>query len=104
MRGISSQAMVLVAHSHDDPGQVEIVRPPTEAQPGDKVCFFQDQQDIRAPLEPVMNPKKKIFETVQPHLSIRSGDGVVMFQSLHPLHVPGKGFLSVPSIRKGTIS
>ena len=44
-------------------GGVEFVNPPTGSQPGDRV-FFEGFEDKTA-LE-VLNPKKKIFETVQP--------------------------------------
>ncbi|GAA6002173.1 uncharacterized protein JCM10292_000791 [Rhodotorula paludigena] len=64
MRGIKSFAMVLCATSPDgkDSG-VEFVDPPAGSQPGDRVYFtsFADKQ----PLE-LLNPKKKIFEAVQP--------------------------------------
>ncbi|GAA6027264.1 hypothetical protein JCM8097_002538 [Rhodosporidiobolus ruineniae] len=64
MRGVKSFAMVLCASSKDgkDAG-VEFVDPPAGSQPGDRVYFegFADKQ----PLE-VLNPKKKIFEAVQP--------------------------------------
>ncbi|GJN89229.1 hypothetical protein Rhopal_002208-T1 [Rhodotorula paludigena] len=64
MRGIKSFAMVLCATSPDgkDSG-VEFVDPPAGSQPGDRVYFtsFADRQ----PLE-LLNPKKKIFEAVQP--------------------------------------
>jgi len=42
---------------------VEFVDPPAGSQPGDRV-FFEGMQD-RTALE-LLNPKKKIFETVQP--------------------------------------
>ncbi|GAA5835674.1 hypothetical protein JCM11251_002993 [Rhodosporidiobolus azoricus] len=64
MRGIKSFAMVLCASSKEgkDAG-IEFVDPPAGSVPGDRVYFegFADKQ----PLE-VLNPKKKIFETVQP--------------------------------------
>ncbi|GAA5857450.1 hypothetical protein JCM8547_009277 [Rhodosporidiobolus lusitaniae] len=64
MRGIKSFAMVLCASSPEgkDAG-IEFVDPPAGSVPGDRVYFegFKDKQ----PLE-LLNPKKKIFETVQP--------------------------------------
>lgn len=44
-------------------GGVEFVNPPPGSQPGDRV-FFEGFEDKTA-LE-LLNPKKKIFETVQP--------------------------------------
>ncbi|GAA5982015.1 hypothetical protein JCM10908_004704 [Rhodotorula pacifica] len=64
MRGVKSFAMVLCATSPDgkDSG-VEFVDPPAGSQPGDRVYFegFQDKTALE-----LLNPKKKIFETVQP--------------------------------------
>lgn len=63
MRGVKSFAMVLCATSKEgkDAG-VEVVNVPEGSQVGDRVYFegMEDQQ----PLE-TLNPKKKIFETVQ---------------------------------------
>ncbi|GAA5984318.1 hypothetical protein JCM11641_006179 [Rhodosporidiobolus odoratus] len=67
MRGVKSFAMVLCATSPDGKdGGVEFVDPPAGSVPGDRVYFegFADKQ----PLE-LLNPKKKIFETVQPGLT-----------------------------------
>ncbi|GAA5963069.1 hypothetical protein JCM3765_001757 [Sporobolomyces pararoseus] len=64
MRGVKSFAMVLCATSPDGKdGGVEFVNPPPGSQPGDRV-FFEGFEDKTA-LE-LLNPKKKIFETVQP--------------------------------------
>jgi len=68
MRGIKSQAMVLCASSKDGKeGGIEFVDPPSSAKPGDKVYFEGEKFENADPL-PQMNPKKKIFETIQPHL------------------------------------
>ncbi|GAA5911528.1 Arc1p [Sporobolomyces salmoneus] len=64
MRGVKSFAMVLCATSPDgkDSG-VEFVNPPPGSVPGDRVYFegFEDKTALE-----LLNPKKKIFETVQP--------------------------------------
>ncbi|PVU94617.1 hypothetical protein BB561_002406 [Smittium simulii] len=67
MRGIKSYAMVLCA-SHTEsgdaaPSKVEFIEPPTGSNPGDRASFdgFQNQEP-----EPLLNPKKKIWETIQP--------------------------------------
>lgn len=46
-------------------GGVEFVDPPEGSQPGDRVYFegFEDQTPVDQ-----LNPKKKIFETIQPGL------------------------------------
>lgn len=65
MRGVQSQAMVLAATSPDG-STVELVEPPVGSQPGCRVTFDG------YPGEPheQLNPKKKIFETIQPDLIV----------------------------------
>lgn len=62
MRGIKLCAMVLCA-SQDD--KVEFVNPPPGSQPGDKIFF----EGYDAEPEKQLNPKKKIWEAVQPKFS-----------------------------------
>ncbi|KAH8825306.1 hypothetical protein DL96DRAFT_1670455 [Flagelloscypha sp. PMI_526] len=66
MRGVKSFAMVLCATSPDgkDAG-VEICNPPPNAKPGDRV-YFEGADFENASALPQLNPKKKIFETIQP--------------------------------------
>jgi len=67
MRGVKSFAMVLAASmkSADGTGKegVELVDPPVGSKPGDRVYFegYEGEQALE-----LLNPKKKIFETVQP--------------------------------------
>ncbi|KAM0748090.1 nucleic acid-binding protein [Meredithblackwellia eburnea MCA 4105] len=64
LRGIKSHAMVLCATSADGKdGGVEFVDPPAGSLPGERIFFegFEDKVAID-----LLNPKKKIFETVQP--------------------------------------
>ncbi|KAG0049249.1 G4 quadruplex nucleic acid binding protein [Gryganskiella cystojenkinii] len=63
MRGVKSFAMVLAAT--DDSGKLELVEPPKGSKPGDK-CYFGNWKEEKP--EEVMNPKKKIWETIQPGL------------------------------------
>lgn len=64
MRGIKSYGMLLCAtHKDGKEGGVEPVSPPEGSQPGDKV--WVEGFEGREP-EAVLNPKKKIFETIQP--------------------------------------
>ncbi|KAF2855671.1 nucleic acid-binding protein [Plenodomus tracheiphilus IPT5] len=68
MRGVKSCAMVLAASPRvvegDDAhkGPVELVDPPKESKAGDRVYF----EGWEGEPEGVLNPKKKIWETVQP--------------------------------------
>ncbi|KAI0086542.1 hypothetical protein BDY19DRAFT_894826 [Irpex rosettiformis] len=66
MRGIKSFAMVLAATSKDgkDAG-IELIQPPAGSRPGDRVYFEGAEFESAKPLSQ-LNPKKKIFETVQP--------------------------------------
>ncbi|KAA1470003.1 nucleic acid-binding protein [Dentipellis sp. KUC8613] len=64
MRGIKSFAMVLAATSKDGKeAGIELVQPPANSNPGERV-YFEEFAD-KTPLSQ-LNPKKKIFETIQP--------------------------------------
>ncbi|KAI0004514.1 nucleic acid-binding protein [Russula compacta] len=64
MRGVKSFAMVLCATSKDGKeGGVEIIDPPPNSKPGNRVYF--EGSEYEAPVSQ-LNPKKKIFETIQP--------------------------------------
>ncbi|MCJ1481700.1 G4 quadruplex nucleic acid binding protein [Schaereria dolodes] len=68
MRGIKSAAMVLaasprVAEGEDShKGPVELVSPPADAAAGERIYFEGWQGEP----EGVLNPKKKVWETIQP--------------------------------------
>ncbi|CAI4061716.1 Arc1p SKDI_07G1530 [Saccharomyces kudriavzevii IFO 1802] len=66
MRGIKSTAMVLCGSNED---KVEFVEPPKGSKAGDKV-FFEGFGD-EAPMKQ-LNPKKKIWEQLQPHFTTNS--------------------------------
>ncbi|KAM6972124.1 aminoacyl tRNA synthase complex-interacting multifunctional protein 1a isoform 1-T1 [Aplochiton taeniatus] len=61
MRGVVSQAMVMCASS---PDKVEILDPPSGSAPGDRVIF----QGFPGEPDKELNPKKKVWEQVQPDL------------------------------------
>lgn len=68
MRGIKSCAMVLAASPRITEGEdnhngpVELVNPPVDAKAGERVYF----EGWEGEPEPVLNPKKKIWEACQP--------------------------------------
>ncbi|OBA23322.1 nucleic acid-binding protein [Metschnikowia bicuspidata var. bicuspidata NRRL YB-4993] len=62
MRGVKSCAMVLCASTEDT---VEFVNPPAGSKPGDKLFF----EGYNAEPEKQLNPKKKVWEAVQPGFS-----------------------------------
>ncbi|TCD63682.1 G4 quadruplex nucleic acid binding protein [Steccherinum ochraceum] len=66
MRGVKSAAMVLCAtHKDGKEAGIELVAPPASAKPGDRIYFEGAEFENATPLSQ-LNPKKKIFETVQP--------------------------------------
>ncbi|KAF5369574.1 hypothetical protein D9758_002684 [Tetrapyrgos nigripes] len=66
MRGVKSFAMVLCATSKEGKeGGIELVQPPANSKPGDRVYFEGAEFENATPLSQ-LNPKKKIFETIQP--------------------------------------
>ncbi|WWC63788.1 methionine-tRNA ligase, beta subunit [Kwoniella dejecticola CBS 10117] len=68
MRGVKSFAMLLCASSKDGkdaPGGIEFVLPPEGSQPGERI-YFEGEKYENAKPEAQLNPKKKIFETIQP--------------------------------------
>ncbi|KXN88171.1 hypothetical protein AN958_07630 [Leucoagaricus sp. SymC.cos] len=66
MRGVKSFAMVLAATSKDGKeGGIELIQPPPGSKPGERVYFEGAEFENTTPLSQ-LNPKKKIFETIQP--------------------------------------
>lgn len=63
MRGIKSTAMVLCGSTDE---KVEFVEPPAGSKAGDKIFFagFGDDEPLKQ-----LNPKKKIWEALQPHFT-----------------------------------
>lgn len=90
MRGITSEAMVMCASSE---AGVEVLLPPDNCQPGDLV---QCGDYTRQP-DPVMNPKKKIFETVAPDL--HTNDALEACYKGVRLEVPGKGYFTSKTLK-----
>ncbi|KAF6757520.1 hypothetical protein DFP72DRAFT_891358 [Ephemerocybe angulata] len=66
MRGVKSFAMVLCATSVDgkDAG-IELIQPPAGSKPGERIYFEGAEFENATPI-PQLNPKKKIFEAIQP--------------------------------------
>ncbi|PSS19310.1 Methionine--tRNA ligase [Actinidia chinensis var. chinensis] len=95
MRGIKSQAMVLAA-SNSDHTKVELVEPPPDAAVGERVSFpgFEGDPDD------VLNPKKKVWETVQ--LDLHTDKELVAFYKDVPF-TTSAGVCKVSSICDGSI-
>ncbi|KAI9328299.1 nucleic acid-binding protein [Zopfochytrium polystomum] len=94
MRGIESQAMVLAATAADG-SCVELLDAPEGSKPGDR-CWFDNHigTDFSQ-----LNPKKKIFETVQPHLKTDS-----MKRAVYVVEVAGVRHLNVLRCDSGEIT
>ncbi|MCJ1378479.1 G4 quadruplex nucleic acid binding protein [Xylographa soralifera] len=80
MRGVKSAAMVLAASPRLAPGTVdnhagpvELVNPPVGAKAGERVHF----EGWEGEPEGVLNPKKKVWETLQPGFTTTEDMGVV---------------------------
>ncbi|KAJ1550095.1 hypothetical protein HK405_001425 [Cladochytrium tenue] len=103
MRGIESQAMVL-ATTAPDGSKVELLDAPEAAKAGDR-CWFDNHigSDFSQ-----MPPKKKIFETVQPHLRTDSmGRGTYTVEQMGVKHVSllrtATGELKARTVTEGSI-
>jgi len=120
MRGIKSAAMVLaaspgVAEGEDShKGPVELVMPPADAKAGERV-FFEGWQGEP---EGVLNPKKKIWETIQPGFTTTDdlevafnaggipqlqGDGEAKKEGVGKLVTIGGGICTVNSLQGATV-
>nr|XP_002128682.2 aminoacyl tRNA synthase complex-interacting multifunctional protein 1 [Ciona intestinalis] len=94
MRGILSQAMVMCANTTE---KVEIIDPPKDAVPGDKVSFegYDGEPDS------MLNPKKKVFEKIQPDLNT-DNNCVACYRGV-PFTIKGKGVCKVKTMKNSSI-
>ena len=94
MRGVQSQAMVLAATGPD--GKVELVTPPEGSAVGERVTFegYDGEPDLQ------LNPKKKIFEAIQPDFATR-GDCVAEWKGV--AFTTSGGVCRVATVAGGTI-
>ncbi|KAL6487830.1 hypothetical protein MHYP_G00044560 [Metynnis hypsauchen] len=94
MRGVVSQAMVMCASS---PDKVEILDPPNGAVPGDRVTF----QGFPGEPDKELNPKKKVWEQVQPDL--RTDNQCVATYKGAAFEVAGKGVCKAQTMNNSGI-
>ncbi|XP_051133343.1 probable methionine--tRNA ligase isoform X2 [Andrographis paniculata] len=95
MRGIKSQAMVLAASNYDQT-KVELVEPPQGALVGERVTFpgYEGLPDD------LLNPKRKVWETVQ--VDLHTDKDLVARYRDSPL-TTAAGVCKVASISEGSI-
>ncbi|XP_044536466.1 aminoacyl tRNA synthase complex-interacting multifunctional protein 1 [Gracilinanus agilis] len=94
MRGVISQAMVMCASS---PEKVEILEPPNGSVPGDRITF----EGYSGEPEKELNPKKKIWEQIQPDL-LTNDQCVATYKGV-PFEVKGKGICRAPTMSNSGI-
>jgi glutamyl-tRNA synthetase len=88
--------MVLCA-SNETHDKVEFLIPPPGSVPGDRVFFKGHEGEPEAQL----NPKKKVWESVQPDFTTREGDLVALWKDVE--WGTAKGLVKTFSIPKASI-
>ncbi|XP_063165827.1 aminoacyl tRNA synthase complex-interacting multifunctional protein 1 isoform X1 [Candoia aspera] len=94
MRGVVSQAMLMCAST---PEKVEIIIPPNGVVPGEKITF----DGFSGEPEKELNPKKKIWEQIQPDL--QTNDECIATYKGVPFEVKGKGVCRAPTMANSGI-
>ena len=95
IRGVMSEAMLICACT---PEKVELLDPPSGCVPGDRVTCTQ----FPGKPEPLLNPKKKIWETVKPDMKTNN-KCVASFKG-QVLVVEGKGEVKAHSLADAQLS
>jgi aminoacyl tRNA synthase complex-interacting multifunctional protein 1 len=102
LRGVKSAAMVLGAKKTDgDTVKLELLDAPEGAEPGDRVSLEGTPPAEGFPSQ--LNPKKKIWEKLQPSLATSASDPPVVTFEGKPLVVEGKGNIGAKSLQEATI-
>ncbi|KAH8826789.1 tyrosine--tRNA ligase, cytoplasmic [Flagelloscypha sp. PMI_526] len=107
MRGVKSQAMVLCAtHKDGKDAGIEIVSPPPNSKPGDRAFFEGEEYENATPVSQ-LNPKKKVFETIQPGLiTLESKECAWINPETKSVHriMTKEGAVVAPNFVGGTLS
>lgn len=102
MRGVKSSGMLMAASdaSHEN---VELLEPPEGSIPGERIWFGteDDQQNQPDPATPNQVQKKKIWESVQPHL--KTDDSCVAMLGEHLMRTSA-GVVGCRSLKNANIS
>ncbi|XP_073117722.1 uncharacterized protein [Elaeis guineensis] len=102
MRGIKSNGM-LMAVSDESRETVELLLPPEGSVPGERIWFGSEDGKDRQPEAATPNQvqKKKIWESVQPHL--KTTDACVAVLRVHPMRTSA-GMVTCRSLKHARIS
>ncbi|CAL9758384.1 unnamed protein product [Musa acuminata subsp. burmannicoides] len=102
MRGIKSNGMLMAAsdESHEN---VELLIPPEGSIPGERIWFGSEDDKDKQPdaASPNQVQKKKIWESVQPHL--KSTDDCVAVLGVHPMRTSA-GMVTCKTLKNARIS
>ncbi|KAK8967323.1 hypothetical protein KSP40_PGU017395 [Platanthera guangdongensis] len=102
MRGIKSNGMLMAAS--DAPHEtVELLLPPVDSVPGERIWFGSEEDKDKQPAAAAPNQvqKKKIWEFLQPHLKT-SDEGVAVLGH-HPMRTSA-GVITCRSLKNASIS
>lgn len=91
LRGILSEAMVMCASDKEN-NKVELIEPPVDSVPGDRIIFDQYPGEPDAQL----NPKKKIWEQVS--VDLKTDENKVACYKGDPFKVKDKGVCTAPTL------
>ncbi|XP_077299218.1 tyrosyl-tRNA synthetase [Arctopsyche grandis] len=98
MRGVESKGMVLCA-SIGDPKQVEVLIPPAESNPGDKIVV-EGYENGQA--DEVLNPKKKFWEKLQ--VDMKTNDECkAVWQANYLIHSSNRNPVTTKSFKNAHI-
>lgn len=102
MRGIKSNGMLMAASdaSHET---VELLKPPEGSTPGERIWFGSEEEKDQQPdaATPNQVQKKKIWESVQPHL--KTTDTCVAVLGERPMRTSA-GVVESPTLKNANIS
>ena len=98
--------LLCATHKDGKDAGLETVEPPAGSKPGDKVYFEGEEYENATPLGQ-LNPKKKIFETIQPGFTTLDTKEAAWVnpetKSVHRLRTQA-GFLTTPTFVGASLS
>ncbi|KAI9001593.1 hypothetical protein BC832DRAFT_132086 [Gaertneriomyces semiglobifer] len=92
LRGVESHGMLLAA-SKDE--MVQLLRPAEESVVGDRIFIDGLPNDTNTVPDPTLNPKRKVFESVQPYLRT-DRDGIATYKNMKLRNTTGVVTCALP--------